>query len=159
MDVFWYTLSLFSFFERCIARKKKSAFYERCTAPYRKGTWFTPLQSTTKAAACWLGANKASCIFWFLTEKQNCGKESLALCLVIAPFRKRKRFQFSKSHATVTALSFNCGWSSKPCCSFDRGKVNSLHRLNTADVRGEQLGLLSVELPDKKKKKYCTRNK
>lgn len=96
----------------------------------------TPLQSTTKAAACWLGANKASYVFWFLMEKQNCKKESLALCLVSAPFRNRKRFEISKSHETAAALSFNCGWSSKPCSSFDRGKVNSLHRVHTGRCEG-----------------------
>lgn len=105
-------------------------------SPYRKKACFTPLQSATKDAACWLGANKVSCVFWFLAEKQNCDKESLALCLVSAPFRNKERFEISKSHATATALSFNSGSSSKPCGSFDRGKANSLHRVHAGRCEG-----------------------
>lgn len=127
---------LFPFFFSLKDVQHKYLLWNMCTTIQKKSMWFTPLQSTTKAAACWLGANKASYVFWFLTEKQNCKKESFALCLVRAPFRNRKRFEISKSHATATALSFNCGWSSKPCSSFDRGKVNSLHRVHTGRCEG-----------------------
>lgn len=38
---------------------------ETHAASYRRGARFTPLQSTTKAAARWLGANKVSHVVWF----------------------------------------------------------------------------------------------
>lgn len=100
MNYGWFprrALIFFSLFWKIYSTKKKSVFCERFTTPYRKRAWFTPLQSSTKAAACWLGANTASNVFWFLTEKQNCTKESLAPCLVSAPFRKREDLSF-QSH-------------------------------------------------------------
>lgn len=56
-------------------------------------------------------------------------KECLALLVFsVFPSEQKQKTEFSKLHATATALSFNCGWSSKPCSSFDRGKVNWLHK-------------------------------
>lgn len=113
-----------------------------------KGARFTPLQSTTKAAACWLGATKASCVFWFLMEKQNCKKKSLALSVLsVLPSETEKDLGF-QSHMKLQlhCLSTAVGVQNLAAPSIVAKWIHYTG-CTQADVRGEQPGLLSTELP------------
>lgn len=79
-------------------------------------------------------------VWFFQRENKNCKTRELSLSLLSRQRslqkrekerEKKKGFEFFKvTRKSLAAASFNCGWSSKPRGSFDRGKVNSLHGVN-----------------------------
>lgn len=101
---------------KCLSVKHVQHCAVYTSASHRQSSWY------------WINANKARKLFWF--QPQNKKKtERKSACFPVSSvllLESQKDFKISKSHAT--ALSFNRGWSSKPCSSSDRGKVNSLHR-------------------------------
>lgn len=145
-----HALLLFLFFLTDVQHKYLSVKHvQHHTA---KEAWFTPLQSSTKAAACWLGANKASCeswVFWFLTEKQKLQERaprSLSCQRSLQKTEKDLRFQ-SHMQPQLQCLLTAVGVQNLAAPSIVVNWIQCAG-CTQADVRGEQLGLLSVELPE-----------
>lgn len=121
-------------------------FCKGSATAYKKIVWFAPLQFT-KAVCVLLGAKNRAVSFDFKWKNKTASKESLALCLVIVlSFEKEKIsvFKVTCNHKCVaffttvgvqnrTALSNTAKWIHNTGCT-------------QADVRGEQLGLLSMGL-------------